>query len=88
MMLIDRFADFLERYPELALYLAVACGTLVGAVKVRGFSLGPVTGSLIAGIAISQFARVEIPEVTRSIFFLLFLFGIGYSVGPQVWLTA
>src|SRR6188508_1672586 len=79
----ERFAGFLEHYPELALYLAVACGYLIGALKFRGFGLGPVTGSLIAGIAISQFARVEIAEVTRSIFFLLFLFGIGYSVGPQ-----
>jgi putative transport protein len=82
-MLAERFAEFLEHYPELALYLAVACGYLIGAAKIRGFSLGPVTGSLIAGILISQFARIEIAEVTRSIFFLLFLFGIGYSVGPQ-----
>jgi putative transport protein len=82
-MLTDRLAAFLEHYPELALYLTVALGYLIGAVKFRGFGFGPVTGSLIAGIAISQFAKVEIAEVARSIFFLLFLFGIGYSVGPQ-----
>lgn len=74
---------FLEHYPELALYLAVGLGYLIGAVKFRGFGFGPVTGSLVAGILISQVGVVEIPEVTRSVFFLLFLFGIGYSVGPQ-----
>ena len=82
-MLIDRLGDFLVHYPELALYLAVACGYLIGAVKIRGFSLGPVTGSLLAGILLGQLGKIEIAEVARSIFFLLFLFGIGYSVGPQ-----
>lgn len=77
------FKTFLEHYPELALYLAVGLGYLIGAVKFRGFGFGPVTGSLIAGILISQAGVVDIPEVTRSVFFLLFLFGIGYSVGPQ-----
>jgi putative transport protein len=57
-MITDRLAGFLEHYPELALYLAVACGYLIGAVMIRGFGLGPVTGSLIAGIAISQFVIV------------------------------
>lgn len=77
------FKTFLEHYPELALYLAVGVGYAIGAVKFRGFGFGPVTGSLIAGILISQAGVVDIPDVTRSVFFLLFLFGIGYSVGPQ-----
>jgi Predicted Permease Membrane Region len=41
---------FLIGYPELTLFLAISIGYAIGGVKVRGFSLGPVTGSLFAGI--------------------------------------
>ena len=47
------------------------------------FSLGPVTGALFAGLFVGQFAHVPVSGMTKSFLFLLFLFGIGYSVGPQ-----
>ena len=34
--------DFLHRYPDLAVYLAVGLGYLIGGYKVKGFSLGAV----------------------------------------------
>ena len=40
-------------------------------------------GSLFAGILIGQFADVPVSAMTKAFLFLLFLFGIGYSVGPQ-----
>ena len=75
--------QFLVKYPELAVFLAISIGYLIGGVKVSGFGLGPVTGSLFAGILIGQFAHVPIAGMAKSLLFLLFLFGIGYSVGPQ-----
>lgn len=75
--------QFLVKYPELAVFLAISIGYVIGGVKVRGFGLGPVTGSLFAGILIGQFAHVPIAGMAKSFLFLLFLFGIGYSVGPQ-----
>ena len=77
------FAEFLVRYPELALFLVISIGYLIGRVRIAGFSLGPVTGSLFAGILIGQFAHVPVSGMAKSFLFLLFLFGIGYSVGPQ-----
>ena len=74
---------FLIRYPELALFLVISVGYCVGTFKIGQFSLGPVTGSLFAGIFVGQFAHVPISGMTKSFLFLLFLFGIGYSVGPQ-----
>jgi putative transport protein len=74
---------FLVRYPELALYLAIAVGYYIGSFKFGAFSFGPVTGSLYAGILIGQFAEVPVSSTTKAFLFLLFLFGIGYSVGPQ-----
>ena len=75
--------DFLAKYPELAVYLAVAIGYSIGKLKIAGIGLGPVTGSLLAGMLIGQFAHVPVSSMAKSFLFLLFLFGIGYSVGPQ-----
>jgi len=75
--------QFLVRYPELALFLVIAAGYWIGSFKIGAFSLGPVTGSLFAGLFVGQFADVPVSSTTKSFLFLLFLFGIGYSVGPQ-----
>jgi putative transport protein len=75
--------QFLVRYPELALFLVISAGYWIGSFKFGEFSLGPVTGSLFAGILLGQFAHVPVSAMTKSFLFLLFLFGIGYSVGPQ-----
>jgi putative transport protein len=75
--------QFLVRYPELALFLVIAAGYWIGSFKIGAFSLGPVTGALFAGLFVGQFAHVPVSGALKSFLFLLFLFGIGYSVGPQ-----
>jgi uncharacterized transporter YbjL len=47
--------QFLVRYPELALFLVIAVGYWIGSFKVGAFSLGPVTGSLFAGLVVGGF---------------------------------
>lgn len=75
--------QFLVRYPELALFLVIAAGYWIGNFKIGTFSLGPVTGALFAGLAVGDFAHVPVSGMTKSFMFLLFLFGVGYLVGPQ-----
>src|ERR1043166_375334 len=75
--------QFLIRYPELALFLVIAAGYWIGSFKIGAFSLGPVTGALFAGLLVGQFADVPVSGMTKSFLFLLLLFGVGYSVGPQ-----
>jgi putative transport protein len=75
--------QFLVRYPELALFLVIAGGYWIGSFKIGSFSLGPVTGALFAGLLVGDFAHVPVSSMTKSFLFLLFLFGIGYTVGPQ-----
>ncbi|HUL92967.1 MAG TPA: aspartate-alanine antiporter [Burkholderiales bacterium] len=74
--------DALRHHPEIALFLTLAMGFWFGALKFGSFSLGAVTSTLIAGLIVGQLG-VTLPEVVQSIFFLLFLFAVGYSVGPQ-----
>src|ERR1700759_1098198 len=81
--MLTRLEPFLIRYPELALFLVIAGGYWIGSFKIGAFSLGPVTGALFAGLAVGDFAHVPGSSMTKSFLFLLFLFGVGYSVGPQ-----
>src|ERR1700752_5288871 len=75
--------QFLFRYPDLALFLVIDGGYWIGSFRLGTFSLGPVTGALFAGLLVGDFAHVPVSGMTKSFLFLLFLFGIGYSVGPQ-----
>ncbi|MBR0698257.1 aspartate-alanine antiporter [Bradyrhizobium lablabi] len=75
--------QFLVRYPELALFLVIAAGYWIGSFRIGTFTIGPVTGALFAGLLVGQFARIPVSSMTKSFLFLLFLFGVGYSVGPQ-----
>ncbi len=72
----------LRAHPELAIFFALGLGYWVGGLKFGHFSLGAVTGTLLAGVLIGQIG-IEISAVVKSVFFLMFLFSIGYSVGPQ-----
>jgi putative transport protein len=73
----------LAKYPELAIFFGMGLGYFVGALKFRGFGLGPVTGSLIIGLVIGYYFNVPVSATAKAILFLLFLFSIGYSVGPK-----
>lgn len=72
----------LRSYPEIAIFLALALGFYVGGLRFGKFSLGNVTGVLLAGVLIGQLNITISPNV-KSVFFLMFLFAVGYSVGPQ-----
>ncbi len=75
--------QILAKHPELAVYLALGIGYGVGSLKFRGFSLGGATGSLLAGILIGILVKVPVAGMAKNVLFLLFMFGIGYSVGPK-----
>jgi putative transport protein len=80
---IEPLARFLHDVPVLCLFLSILLGTIIGRFHFKGVGFGSVVGTLIAGIAIGILARPELPELLRWSFFYLFLFSIGYSVGPQ-----
>lgn len=79
---MEWFADLLKHYPELAIFLTLALGFWIGKFKIGKFSLGTVTSVLLVGVLIGQL-HIDIGAPIKSVFFLLFLFAVGYSVGPQ-----
>ncbi|MGY6555790.1 MAG: aspartate-alanine antiporter [Wenzhouxiangella sp.] len=82
MMIWEWVVDTLRASPELAIFLALAIGYWVGAIKFGSFSLGAVTGTLLAGVLIGQIG-IEISPQIKSVFFIMFLFAVGFGVGPQ-----
>src|SRR5271165_7095523 len=70
----------IRQYPELAIFLAL--GFWLGSFKLGLFTLGVVTNTLLAGLLVGQL-HISIPSVVQSTFFMMFLFAVGYGVGPQ-----
>lgn len=76
------FVDTLRENPSIAIFLTLGIGFLIGKLKYKTFSLGTVTSVLLVGVLVGQL-DIPISGPVKSVFFLLFLFAIGYSVGPQ-----
>ena len=72
----------LRENPELAIFLTLAVGFVIGRIRIGSFSLGNVVGTLLAGVVIGQL-DIEVDPIVKVVFFDLFLFATGYKVGPQ-----
>ena len=73
---------FLQENPALPVFLTVAIGFWIGKFRYKSFSLGTVTSVLLVGVVVGQM-KIDIPEPAKTLFFMLFLFAVGYAVGPQ-----
>jgi putative transport protein len=74
--------ESLRGNPELAVFLTLALGFVLGRARLGSFSLGNVVGTLIAGVLIGQIG-IQVAPIVKIVFFDLFLFATGYKVGPQ-----
>jgi putative transport protein len=80
--MIDWLFSTLKQYPELAIFLTLAIGYYFGRFTFKGIGLGAVTATLLAGVAIGQIG-ITINQPLKATVFLMFLFAVGYAVGPQ-----
>lgn len=83
---LEQCGDLLRRYPEIAVFLTLGLGYLIGKVKIKKFGLGTVVGTLVVGMIVGQ-SHVEAPTFARTLFFLFFMFATGYHVGPQFFVS-
>jgi AspT/YidE/YbjL antiporter-like protein len=79
---VDWLMDTLQQYPEISIFLALAVGYGIGGLKLGSFSLGSVTGTLLMGVLVGQL-QITISSSAKATCFLVFLFFVGYGVGPQ-----
>ena len=80
--MIEWFFATLRTYPEIAIFLALGLGYYFGAFTFKGIGLGSVTATLLAGVLIGQIG-ITINQPLKATVFLMFLFAVGYGVGPQ-----
>ena len=80
--MIDWFFATLKQYPEIAIFLALAIGYYFGKFTFKGIGLGSVTATLIAAVVIGQIG-ITVNQPLKAFAFLMFLFAVGYGVGPQ-----
>lgn len=79
---MDWILEIFRNNPSIPIFLTLGIGFWIGKLKYKTFSLGTVTSVLLVGVLVGQM-NIPIPGPVKSVFFLLFLFAIGYSVGPQ-----
>jgi aspartate-alanine antiporter len=81
----DHFlADVFHKAPEIALFLALGLGYLVGRIKFGPFTLGATAGTLLVGVLIGILVPgLEFSPVIKSVFFALFIYAVGFRTGPQ-----
>ncbi|MCT3612881.1 aspartate-alanine antiporter, partial [Lactobacillus acidophilus] len=65
-----------------AIFLTLGLGYLVGRFHIKSFKLGATVGVLLVGLIIGQMGKFQIAPVVKNLFFDLFIFTIGYEVGP------
>jgi putative transport protein len=82
MAMFSWFAATLRQYPEIAIFLALGFGYYFGKFTFKGIGLGSVTATLLAGVVIGQIG-ITISQPLKAFVFLMFLFAVGYGVGPQ-----
>jgi putative transport protein len=81
-VMINWLVQTLRSYPEIAIFVSLAAGYYFGSFTYKGLGLGAVTATLIAAVLIGQLG-ITITGPIKPTFFLMFLFAIGYGVGPQ-----
>lgn len=79
---MDWLVETFRNNPAIPIFLTLGLGFYLGSLKFKGFSLGNVTAVLLVGVLVGQM-DIQIPGPIKNVFFLIFLFAIGYSVGPQ-----
>ncbi|MFH1665120.1 MAG: aspartate-alanine antiporter [Candidatus Omnitrophota bacterium] len=81
-MMVQNIIDVFRAYPQIAVFLALAAGYQIGKIKIFGFSFGSTVGVLVAALVLGQMG-IDVPQMAKAIGFALFIFCIGYKVGPQ-----
>ena len=80
-------AHYLIANPVISIFICLALGYLIGKIKIKSFTIGATVGTLLVGLLISLVFKgagtYEIDGTVKTIFFSLFIFAIGYEVGPS-----
>ncbi len=80
--MIHGIVELCQNYPQIPVFLALGVGYFIGKIKIFGFNLGSTAGVLLSALVIGQM-NVPVPALLKTVAFALFIFAIGYKVGPE-----
>jgi putative transport protein len=85
---MQSFFTFLQQNPYLLLFFVVGLAVGIGRASIKGYGLGMVAGAIIIGAALSVTAslygvKLELNNFVKSLFYYLFMYGVGLRVGPS-----
>ncbi len=85
---MQAFFHFLATNPYILLFATVGLAVWLGRQSVAGYGLGMVAAAIIIGCGLSVWASVygeklELNNFTKSLFYYLFMYGVGLRVGPS-----
>jgi putative transport protein len=82
------FFQFLQNNPYFLLFFVVGLAVWIGRLNYKGYGLGMVAGAIVVGAGISVWAstygaKLELNNFAKSLFYYLFMYGVGLRVGPS-----
>jgi len=85
---MEAFFQFLQANPYILLFFTVGLAVWVGKFSVRGYGLGMVAAAVVVGAALATWASVygvklQLDNFAKSLFYYLFMYGVGLRVGPS-----
>jgi putative transport protein len=85
---MKEFFQWMANNPFALLFFAVGMAVWVGKFSFKGYGLGMVAAAIIIGCGLSTWASVygvklELNTFAKSLFYYLFMYGVGLRVGPS-----
>src|SRR5918995_219782 len=85
---VEALFKFLQANPYLLLFVTVGLAIWIGRFSFKGYGLGMVAAAIVVGCALSVWGSVygtklELNNFAKSLFYYLFMYGVGLRVGPS-----
>jgi len=85
---MEAIFDWFAANPYILLFFVVGGAVLVGKFTVKGYGLGMVAAAIVVGAGLSAWAstygvKMGLDNFAKSLFYYLFMYGVGLRVGPS-----
>lgn len=85
---MQAFFEFLKANPYILLFFTIGLAVYVGKFNIKGYGLGMVAAAVVVGCALATWAstygvKLQLDNFAKSLFYYLFMYGVGLRVGPS-----
>lgn len=85
---MEALFKFLAANPFILLFVTVGLAVWIGRFSFKGYGLGMVAAAIVVGCGLSVWAslygtKLELNNFAKSLFYYLFMYGVGLRVGPS-----